>query len=83
MFNFLYSKLYILYISENDCERFIIKGAKNVSKLLKSLRNPDFKPDDQYFLEFQVVSSYLLFFATSSPSPISSQFISQLSDIGK
>ena len=50
-------------------------------KLLESLRNPEFHPDDQFYLEFKLISSYLLFFATSSPSPISSQFISQLSDI--
>lgn len=69
------------FITEKDCEKFIIKGAKNVSKLLESLRNPDFQPDEELYLEFKVIASYLLFFATSSPSPISSQFISQLSDV--
>lgn len=63
------------------CEPFIIDGAENVTKLFELLRDPDFILDDQHLHEFRLISSYLLFFATSSPSPISSQFISQLSDL--
>ena len=65
------------------CDPFIIIGAENVHELFELLRDldPDFKLDEKHLHEFRLISSYLLFFATSSPSPISSQFISQLSDL--
>ena len=66
---------------ERHCAPFIIEGAENVHKLFELLRDPCFKLDDQHLHEFRLISSYLLFFATASPSPISSQFISQLSDL--
>ena len=66
---------------ERHCAPFIIEGAENVHKLFELLRDPDFILDDQHLHEFRLISSYLLFFATASPSPISSQFISQLSDL--
>ena len=68
-------------IRNGDCENFVIKKPENVPKFLDSLRDQEFKSDEQYLHEFKLISSYLLFFATASPAPTSSQFISQLSDL--